>query len=247
MLEPGNHYDHGWHIDEICRHLEAVADGRIRNLLINIPPGHMKSMIVAVCYPAWMWLRRPNYRMLFASYSSDLSMRDSVKCRTLIQSDWYQELFQPDWALAGDQNVKSYYANTATGFRLALGVGGATTGFRGDLIVVDDPLNAKDQYSEPARKGCLFWWDQAYANRLNDMQKSARVVIMQRLHEEDLTGHILAQEEEKRKLHTQRESRRAATVPGYTPVPFAPTWDHLKLQSKFVPEKPELLSVSVNT
>ena len=237
MLEPGNPYDAGWHIEEICRHLEAVADGRIRNLLINIPPGHMKSMIVAVCYPAWMWLRRPNYRMLFASYSADLSMRDSVKCRTLIQSEWYQHTFRPTWTLAGDQNVKSYYANTATGFRLALGVGGATTGFRGDLIVVDDPLNAKDQYSEAARKGTLLWWDQAYANRLNDMQRSARVVIMQRLHEEDLTGHILAQEEQKQKLHDEREAKLVVRAPGYTAVPFASGWDHLKLQSKYVPEK----------
>ncbi|HET9564091.1 MAG TPA: phage terminase large subunit [Mycobacterium sp.] len=237
VLEPGNHYDGNWHIDEICRHLEAVADGTIRNLLINIPPGHMKSMIVAVCYPAWMWLRRPNYRMLFASYSADLSMRDSVKCRQLIQSDWYQETFQPTWQLSGDQNVKSYYANTATGFRLSLGVGGATTGFRGDLIVVDDPLNAKDQYSDNVRKGCLLWWDQAYANRLNDMQRSARVVIMQRLHEEDLTGHILQQETQKQKLHEDRERKQAEREPGHTPVPFASTWDHLKLQSQYVPEK----------
>jgi predicted phage terminase large subunit-like protein len=245
VLEPGNPYDEGWHITEICRHLEAVADGRIRNLLINIPPGHMKSMIVAVCYPAWMWLRRPTYRMLFASYSHELSMRDSVKCRTLIQSEWYQTTFQPTWQLAGDQNVKSYYANTATGFRLALGVGGATTGFRGDLIVVDDPLNAKDQYSEAARKGVLLWWDQAYANRLNDMQRSARVVIMQRLHEEDLTGHILAQEEQKQKLHDEREQRLAATT-GVAPTPFVSQWDHLKLQSKYVPEKRATTRIGVH-
>ena len=241
VLEPGNRYDSGWHIEEICRHLEAVADGRIRNLIINIPPGHMKSMIVAVCYPAWMWLRRPNYRMLFASYAADLSMRDSVKCRTLIQSEWYQDTFRPTWQLAGDQNVKSYYANSATGFRLALGVGGATTGFRGDLIVVDDPLNAKDQYSEAARKNVLLWWDQAYANRLNDMQKSARVVIMQRLHEEDLTGHLLDHEKEQQKLHDAREKRRVelARSTGHQadPIPYVRVWDHLKLQSKYVPEK----------
>lgn len=202
IVEPSAPFIQGRHLDALTAHLQAVAEGRIQNLLINIPPGHAKSLLVSVLWPAWMWALEaqlgrpggPGWRGLFSSYASELAIRDSVKCRALVESEWYQRAFVRDrWELSSDQNVKSYFQNTKLGFRASLSVGGKTTGFRGDAIVVDDPLNAVDAHSKAARDAAIRWWDQAMGNRLNDLRKGVRVVIMQRLHEEDLSGHLLRQ------------------------------------------------------
>ena len=123
------------HMDALCIHLQAVADGRVRKLLINIPPGHAKSMLVGVLWPVWLWLREPSKRIMAASYGLDLAMRDAVKSRDLMSTPWFTETFGRDWVLKADQNVKSRYDNTAKGFRVALSVGGKATGFRGDCLV----------------------------------------------------------------------------------------------------------------
>lgn len=191
VIEPDTEYLHNWHIDAICEHLEAVTDGRIKRLLINIPPGHMKSLTVCVFWPAWVWLRDPGWRGLFGSYASELAIRDSMRCRHLIQSEWYQQTFRPDWKFASDQNVKHYFQNDRQGFRFSLGVGGQATGWRGNCVVVDDPLNVREQWSDLARAEVLRWWDKSMSSRLNDPRKDSRVIIMQRLHEEDLSGHVL--------------------------------------------------------
>lgn len=197
VLEPETQYHHNWHIDVICQHLENITRGLktpegIKRLIVNIPPGHMKSLIMSVFWPAWVWIERPGIRMIFASYAQDLAMRDSVRCRDLLLSELYQEYFKPDWTFSEDQNTKGFYENTRRGSRLSLGVGGKATGFRGDIIVVDDPLNAKEKDSEVARHEAIFWWDKVMSSRLNDQKAGVKVVIMQRLHEEDLTGHLLS-------------------------------------------------------
>lgn len=191
VVEPGLDLAWNWHIDAICQHLEAVTDGRIRRLLINVPPGHMKSLIVSVFWPAWVWLKRPQWRGLFSSYAMDLAIRDSGRCRDLVMSDWYRDTFSPGWELKDNQNTKTLFENTENGFRFSLSVGGRATGFRGDCVVCDDPLNAKEQDSEAARKESLQWWDRVMSSRLNDMRTGSRVIIMQRLHVEDLSGHVL--------------------------------------------------------
>jgi predicted phage terminase large subunit-like protein len=195
VVEPETPLRWNWHIDAVSEHLEAVSKHQIQRLLINIPPGTMKSLIVSVFWPAWYWIDKPGTRGLFSSYAQDLALRDSVRCRSLITSDWYRSFFadKGDWGLSGDQNVKSYFSNTRGGFRMALSVGGATTGFRGDLIVCDDPLNATDAYSEVQRATAIQWWDQAMSSRLNDLRTGARVIVQQRLHEDDLAGHVLRQ------------------------------------------------------
>ncbi|MDR3639517.1 MAG: phage terminase large subunit [Isosphaeraceae bacterium] len=192
VVEPGTPLVWNWHIDAICLHLEGVTSGRIRRLIINVPPGHMKSLLVSVFWPAWEWVNRPETRNLFSSYALELATRDSVRCRDLLASAWYRETFTPSWNFKNDQNIKTYFENDATGFRVSLSVGSKATGFRGDKVVVDDPLNAKDQYSELARQECLRWWDGVMSSRLNDPRTGARVIIMQRLHEQDLSGHMLA-------------------------------------------------------
>src|ERR1035438_3593256 len=116
VVEPSTPFVPGWHIDAIVEHLEAISHGQIRNLLINIPPRHMKSLLVAVFWPAWEWIRWPERRWLFSSYGAQLSIRDSVKCRRLIESTWYQRLWGNTYALTGDQNAKSRFDNDRSGY-----------------------------------------------------------------------------------------------------------------------------------
>jgi predicted phage terminase large subunit-like protein len=191
VVEPARALIRAWHMDAMAYHLQAVSEGQIRKLLINVPPGHGKSLIVGVMWPVWQWIRHPRWRCLCASYDFGLATRDSLRCRELIESPWFQETFRPLWKLSGDQNEKSYFANTESGFRISLSVGGRGTGFRGDAIIVDDPMNASDQYSESARNAVVLWYDQVMSSRLNDPETGAIIVVMQRLHELDLSGHIL--------------------------------------------------------
>lgn len=189
--EPGNPFVGGWHIDCIAEHLEAVSAGQIRNLLVNIPPRHMKSLAVSVFWPCWEWARTPERRWLFASYALSLSVRDSLKCRRLIESAWYQERFGDVYQLTSDQNAKLRFENDRMGYRIATSVGGAATGEGGDVLVVDDPHNVQEAESDVIREGVLTWWDEVMATRGNDPRTVARVIVMQRTHEADLSGHVL--------------------------------------------------------
>lgn len=192
VVEPATPYVPGWHLDAISDHLEALSAGEIRNLIINIPPRYMKSLSVCVFWPCYEWTKRPALRWLFSSYSDRLATRDSLKCRRLIGSLWYQERYGKVFHLAGDQNEKMRFENDKTGYRLATGVGGAATGEGGDRLIVDDPIKAKDADSEAIRDAANTWWDETMSTRGNDPKTVAKVIIMQRLHEDDLTGHVLA-------------------------------------------------------
>mgnify|MGYP003124914944 FL=1 len=193
-IEPGRQFYDNWHIDAISEHLQAVVEGKIKRLIINIPPRHMKSISVAVALPAWTWTIQPEKRFLFASYAGSLSIRDSVKCRRLIDSQWYKTYFGDMYNLTTDQNQKQRFENDKTGQRIATSVDGALTGEGGDIIVIDDPHNVREAESSAVRQGVLDWWDQAMQTRLNDPKTGAFVIIMQRVHENDLTGHILGNE-----------------------------------------------------
>jgi predicted phage terminase large subunit-like protein len=192
-LEPTTPLRWGWALDAICEHLEAVSRGWIRDLIINVPPGMAKSLTATVFWPAWEWIDHPERRWVFAAHSMGLALRDAVKCRTLIESTWYQSHFtRGAWLLSDDQNAKSYYANTKTGFRMCTSPDARTTGHRGDRIVIDDPIDARIAvYSKAERDAVLAWWDNTMSNRLNDQETGARVIIMQRLHEDDLSGHLI--------------------------------------------------------
>ena len=156
----------------------------------------MKSISVAVALPAWTWTLQPSKKFLFASYASSLSIRDSVKCRRLVESPWDKNHFGEMFSLTGDQNQKQRFENNKTGQRIATSVDGALTGEGGDIIVIDDPHNVREADSSTVREGVLDWWDQAMQSRLNDPKTGAFIIIMQRVHENDLTGHILANEHE---------------------------------------------------
>lgn len=191
VVEPATPYVHGWHLEAISDHLEAVTRGEIRNLIINIPPRHMKSLSVCVFWPAWVWASKPEVAWLFSSHAEALAIRDNIKARRLMQSAWYQQRWGHVWKFAGDQNQKVRYENNRSGYRLATGVAGGATGEGGDIIVADDPLKAQDAYSDVVRTSTNEWWDETMSTRGNNPKTVARVIIMQRLHQDDLTGHVL--------------------------------------------------------
>ena len=193
VVEPASRFLWNWHIGAIAEHLEAVTKGDIRQLLINIPPRHMKSLAVSVFWPVWEWISNPHRRWLFASYAQSLATRDSVKCRRLIESNWFQSRWHDRFALTSDQNQKMRFDNDKTGSRIATSVGGSATGEGGDRVVVDDPHNVTERESDAIRRATLDWWDQTMCTRLNDPKTGARVIVMQRVHEKDLSGHVLAQ------------------------------------------------------
>ena len=199
VVEPGQEYVHNWHINMIAAHLTAITDEMMiddekyyNRLLINVPPGAMKSLLTNVFWPAWEWGPRnmPHLRYVCASHGQELAIRDSTKMRRLIQSEWYQSFWGDRVTLTGDQNAKTKFENTATGFRQAVAAGGIT-GARGDRVIIDDPHTVESAASDQMRSTTLDWFLQAVPTRLNNPDKSAIVVIMQRLHEEDVSGVIL--------------------------------------------------------
>ena len=153
----------------------------------------MKSIAVSVMWPVWEWLSVPSRRWLFSSYGANLSTRDALKSRRLIQSPWFQQNYGHLFSLTGDQNAKTRYENDKTGYRIATSVGGGATGEGGDRIVADDPHNVNEVESDPVREGVLTWWDETMSTRGNDPKTVARIIVMQRAHEADLSGHVLAQ------------------------------------------------------
>lgn len=191
VLEPGQPYSHGWHIDAVCDHLTAVTRGEIIRLLINIPPGTMKSLLVNVFWPAWEWgpLGLTHHRFIGASHEEGLATRDNMKMRRLIQSEWFQERWP--LPLTGDQNAKTYFENTDTGWRQSCPVK-SMTGKRGDRVIWDDPHSVEGALSEADRQTAIRVFNETLPTRLNNPDRSAIVVIMQRLHEQDISGHILA-------------------------------------------------------
>jgi predicted phage terminase large subunit-like protein len=205
-----------WHIDAICEHLEACVDWQIDRLLINIPPRHMKSLGANVFFPAWTWAQDPNpgkdpsyafqirknswrgpgTKFMHLSYDSQLATRDGVKCRRVIMSPWYQRYWHDRFQMLPDQNQKTRFDNLGGGHRISTSEGGLITGEGGDIIIFDDPHNVRDigGTSDVAREKTLRFWDESMPSRLNDQDHGVFIVIMQRVHERDLSGHILASE-----------------------------------------------------
>jgi predicted phage terminase large subunit-like protein len=191
VVEPATPFVDGWHVDAVCQHLEALKDGTVRNVLINIPPRHGKSLLVAVFFPAWLWLHNPSHRFLCSSYSLQLSIRDSVKCRRLIESPLYQKCYGHIFQLTSDENRKQRFENSERGYRLSTSVESGNLGEGADTLIVDDPNNASEVNSEAERRKVWDWWSGIMSTRMNDPAKGSRLLIQQRLHEEDLSGFVL--------------------------------------------------------
>lgn len=186
VLEPATPLRWGWALDAICEHLEAVSRGEIKRLLMNVPPGSMKSLLTGVIWPAWEWgpLGRPQTRYLATAHKQDLAVRDNMKCRRLIQSDWFQERWP--LSLTSDQNAKTKFENSATGFREAMAFT-SMTGSRGDRVILDDPHSVDDANSPAKLAADMLTFREALPTRVNNDQ-SAIVIIMQRLNEADVSA-----------------------------------------------------------
>lgn len=193
ILEPQTPLIEGWPLEAICRHLEAVTFGDVRRLLENVPPGFMKSLLTSVFWPAWEWgpMNMPHLRYVAFSYAVSLTERDNRKFLALVTSPKYQELWGDRFTL--QKQGETLVSNDKTGWKLASSVGGVGTGERGDRVILDDPHNVKESESDNVRGETVRWFQEAMENRLNDIRKSAIVVIMQRVHELDVSGAILKQ------------------------------------------------------
>ena len=202
----------GWHIDALCEHLEAVTRREIRDLAVNVPPGCSKSLITSVLWPAWVWTLDPTHRWIVASYSDEVVLRDARKARTLVSGDWYAARW-PGVRLPTDASaskaVSSYYT-TAGGMRYSTTTRGSVTGQHCDTALVDDPLDPMGAASAVEIDACLEWWCGTMPTRFRDHKTSARVLIMQRLHERDLTA----------------EFRRAGATMLCLPMRFDPAHPH---------------------
>lgn len=205
VLEPSRKFLPNWHIDVVCDHLQAVTNGEIRRLILNFPYRSMKSVLVSQMWTVWTWLQQPKpdlitcgpgTRFFTLSNAQDLATRDALNARALIESLWFKERWGSRFVLNSDQNAKDYYENSARGYRLARGMLSTATGRDGDILLFDDPHDAvAAMYSDLDRRRVLDAYDQKLANRLTDPKKAAKVIVMQRLHPKDLSGHVLEQED----------------------------------------------------
>ena len=192
VLEPSQPYVYGWHIQAICSHLEAITAGQITRLMINVPPGMMKSMSTAVFFPAWEWGPKDlqHKRFIGASHKADgVATRDNLNMRRLVESDWYQKLWPIE--LVGDQNAKTHFANSRMGWRQSCAVS-SITGLRGDTLLWDDPHSVEDAHSIVALETATRIFRETLPSRLNNPKTSAIIVVMQRLSEKDVSGEIIA-------------------------------------------------------
>lgn len=189
MLEPNTALVWNWHLDALCLHLEAVTDGRINRLAVNIPPGSSKSMIVSVLWPAWEWGPRGlrSMRYLTTSFAEDSVKRDTRKHRDLTLSDWYRSLW-PEVVLVRTGEMS--FANQDTGTREGTAFGSLTSK-RGNRLIIDDPHSTKTAESDTERASTVRQFREGSLNRLNDQERDAIVVVMQRLHEQDVTGALM--------------------------------------------------------
>ncbi|MCK1707659.1 phage terminase large subunit [Bradyrhizobium sp. 143] len=185
---PGSEYLSNWHIDAIAHQLMRVHDGDCRRLLINQPPRSLKSLSVSVAFVAWLLGHDPSRRIIVVSYASELSAELHRQFRMVIESGWYQELFP---AMRPAKDTGTELVTTTGGSRYATTVGGTLTGRGADLIIIDDPLKAEEAMLEPGRNRVTDWFGGTLVSRLNEKQTGCIIVVMQRLHEDDLAGHLL--------------------------------------------------------
>lgn len=193
ILEPGRQYKDNWHIDAISEILQACTVGEVRNLVINIPRRCMKSMLIAVMWFCWTWTFLPWTRWLFASFSEKFAYRDSNLCRKLIESMYYQSRFGDTFHASLREWKTSKFANDKGGYRACFGVGKGT-GEGGDFVIVDDPHQIDEAESAKKIENTINWYFETYYNNVTDPKTACRVIIQQRVGEDDLTGQILARE-----------------------------------------------------
>ncbi|AAZ68420.1 phage terminase large subunit [Ehrlichia canis] len=190
-VSPNNKIINNWHIKIIADRLEATLNGKINRLIINMPPRFIKSICVSIAWPSWILGLNPQARIIVASYSQVLSEKLSLDNRYILQSEWYKKLF-PHVILSKDQNTKQKFQTIQRGYRFATSVGGSITGEGGDILIIDDPMNPMQALSKTYRQRVCHWFEQSFMTRLNDRKNSIVIIVMHRLHHDDLTGYLLS-------------------------------------------------------
>ncbi|WP_164503862.1 phage terminase large subunit [Rickettsiales endosymbiont of Stachyamoeba lipophora] len=190
-INPGKILEYNWHTEYIAKHLEEVTKGNIKRLIINLPPRYLKSQLVTVAWPAWILANDPTKRIICTSYSQKLSDKHSLDSKKLIECDWFKQIF-PRTKISKEQNQKFKFMTTSRGFRFATSVDGTITGEGGDVLIVDDPHNPRQALSALNRTKVINWFEHTLLSRLDDKKNGAIIIVMQRLHDEDLSGHLLS-------------------------------------------------------
>jgi len=193
-LNPQTPFSKSPHIEMLASMLEEIRKGTIKRLIVNIPPRSLKSHTVSVAFPAWLLGYNPAIQIICASYGQDLADKHARDCRTLMMSTFYQRLFHQTRLSTEKQSVNEFMT-TDQGFRMSTSVGGVLTGRGADIIILDDPLKPDDALSETRRTSVNEWYDNTLVSRLNSKEKGAIIIVMQRLHQDDLVGHVLDQED----------------------------------------------------
>ncbi len=195
IINPGTDYEHNWHIELLSEYLQAVERGEIKRLIINLPPRHLKSNCVSAMFPAWILGKNPTKRVIVASYSGKLSLRHSMDTRMIMKDSWYKSLF-PESGLADGANTQYKFSTVKKGYRFATSVGGTLTGEGGDILIADDPHNPVNVFNPIQRSKVINWFEKIFASRLNDRKNGAIIIVMQRLHANDLSGYLLKKNQE---------------------------------------------------
>jgi predicted phage terminase large subunit-like protein len=188
-VEQGRPYEHNWHVDAIAYQLMRLSAGRTRRLIVNIPPRHLKSLTVTIAYTAWALGHDPSMKIICVSHSRDLAREHASLFLKIVESPWYRRLF-PQIEIARRGHRVTELKTTGGGYRLATSVGGSVLGRGADLIVIDDPIQPLAALSEAERNRVKTFYDQTLYTRLNDKRTGAIVLVMQRLHEDDLVAHV---------------------------------------------------------
>jgi predicted phage terminase large subunit-like protein len=191
-LNSGASFLSNWHLELVAANLQEVREERIRRLIINVPPRSLKSLLTSIAFPAWLLGHNPSAAVINVTYGQELSDKFARDCRAIMSTRWYQSVFAT--RLVSPRSTLQELMTTRGGFRMATSVGGVLTGRGADVILIDDPMKPSDAMSESRRVGVNEWYDNTLYSRLNDKNRGAIVIVMQRLHEDDLIGHVLKQE-----------------------------------------------------
>lgn len=189
-VSPGDTFSRNWSIEAICHAITEVIEGKNTRLVINIPPRNLKSICASVALPAFVLGHDPTKRIICVSYSDELAKKFSNDCRVVMKSDWYRRLF-PNTVIDRAKDTETEFLTTQRGYRFATSVGGTLTGRGGDLVIIDDPIKPQDAQSKSVREKCVQWYENTLLSRLDDKQRGAIVLVMQRLHVDDLTARLL--------------------------------------------------------
>lgn len=193
-LAPTQDFVRNWHMRAMAWHLDQCLSGNIRRLIITLPPRHLKSITASVAFPAYALGRDPTRRIVCVSYAAELAGKLARDCRALMAASWYQRVF-PGTRLSREKNTELDFVTTQRGYRLSTSVGGVLTGRGGNLIILDDPMKPDEAMSETRRRNVCEWFDNTLYSRLDDKRNDVIILIMQRLHMDDLVGHVLAKDD----------------------------------------------------